>query len=64
MENRTIQAGWGYHIEFRGNLTGEFQRAPADIPVTIERVLDVNSVIVRLPNGKRGLADIRSLRAS
>ena len=59
-----INPDWGYHIEVRGNLRGDWQRASAPVPVKVlqyrlEKMAD--SVLVQYEDGKRGTTDIRGL---
>ncbi len=64
MRTAIIKAGWGYCEEYMGNLRGDFKRADSPVPVTIlETRRNGQDVIVRLPNGKRGLADSQSLES-
>lgn len=59
-----IKAGWGYHRECCGNLTGCFERAEQDIPVEVEKRNYggyPDKVLVMFEDGSRGLADAGSL---
>ena len=59
MENTVIlTAGSGYHEEYMGNIAGKFCRTQADMPVTVlvrNARGNADDVLIRLPNGKRGL---------
>jgi uncharacterized membrane protein (UPF0127 family) len=60
-----IQPGYGYHIEYAGNITGEFRRPKTEVPV---KVLELkyggrsDDVLVEFEDGRLGIATIRSLK--
>jgi hypothetical protein len=64
IEKALIQPDWGYYIEVVGNLKGEFRRAKTAVPV---KILETSyggysdDVLVEFQDGKKGIADIRSL---
>ncbi len=66
-QKAVILPGYGYHVEYMGNITGEFRRATKEVTVKIVELRyrgRSDDVLIQLEDGRYGIATIQSLRPS